>query len=233
LVNVFSANGRIFSIDCPAGAFLDGLVWTSAATNTTTRLRNVTVTNLGANHAIEFDSSGTLILENCVFEASNTTLLDIEPTGHLNLVIRNSRISSGGGGILLKPQTGGSINATFDHVTIADNTGGGIKLDTNNGLVTLDITDSNISNSGGNGINVVSGAAQGIVSVEHSVIARNGVAGIQANGFAAGVLVSNTTLDENTSGALSVVSGGRISTYGNNRIVGSAGSGFTGTVGLQ
>jgi hypothetical protein len=40
-------------------------------------------------------------------------------------------------------------------------------------------------------------------------------------------------LDSNTAGATSVVSGGRLLTYGNNHIVGSAGSGFTGTAPSQ
>jgi len=37
----------------------------------------------------------------------------------------------------------------------------------------------------------------------------------------------------NLTGATSVVAGGRVVTYGNNSIVGSSGSGFTGTASLQ
>jgi len=40
-------------------------------------------------------------------------------------------------------------------------------------------------------------------------------------------------LDSNASGALTTINGGRLLTYGNNRIVGSAGSGFTGPTPLQ
>jgi hypothetical protein len=221
-------------MDCPLGASLEGVFWNNGSNNTM-KFRNVTFTNLGGtSNAIQFFSSGALILENCIFETAPGTSLDIEPTGPLNLVIKNSRISNNAGGILLKPSAGGSINAILDHVTIADNTGGGIKIDTTNGPVTLDVTDSVVSNNGGNGINAVGYAGgQAMVSIKNSVIAKNAVAGVQANQANAGVLVQTTLFDQNATGATSVVAGGHISTYGNNSIVGSAGAGFTGTASLQ
>jgi hypothetical protein len=138
-------------------------------------------------------------------------------------------------GMLLKPfSSGGSIKVTLDHVTIVGNTGGGIKIDTTNGPVTVDITDSVISNNGGNGINAIGGAGgQNMVSIKNSVIAKNAAAGVQANGASAGVLIATTLLDQNVAGATTVVNNGHISTYGNNSIVGSAGSGFTGPAPLQ
>jgi hypothetical protein len=175
-----------------------------------------------------------VILEDCVFTDVPSAALDIEPSGPVSVVIRNSRISNSASGILLKPQPNGSINAVLDHVTIADNTGGGIKIDTTYGPVTTDIADSVISNNAGNGINAVGNAGgQAIVSIKNSVIARNGVAGVQANGVNAGVLISTTLLDQNVAGATSVVNGGNMFTYGNNDIVGLIGSGFTGTATLH
>jgi hypothetical protein len=184
--------------------------------------------------SILFYGNGTLTLENCAFMDVTETALDLEPTGPLHLVIKNCRFSDNPSGLLLKPAAGGSITATLDHVTITNNTGGGIKIDTTNGPVTLDVTDSVISNNGGNGINAVGNAGgQAIVSIKNSVIARNGVAGVQANGTNAGVLISTTLLDQNASGATSVVGGGNMFTYGNNDVVGSMGSGFTGTAPLH
>ena len=102
------------------------------------------------------------------------------------------------------------------------------------GPVTVDITDSIIRDNGGNGVNAVSpGANQSIVSIKNSVIAKNGVAGVQANEANAAILVQTTLFDQNIAGAISVVGGAHISTYGNNSIVGSAGSGFTGSAPLQ
>jgi hypothetical protein len=153
----------------------------------------------------------------------------------LDLVIRNSRISNGATvAVTLKPAPGGSINATFDHVTITKNGGGGIRLDTTNGPVTVDATDSVISNNVGNGFGVIGGAGgPAMLSVHNSVIAKNGAAGVSATGATGAAMIDTTLLDSNVSGATSVASGGHILTYGNNRIVGTAGSGFTGPATLQ
>jgi hypothetical protein len=226
-----SANVTV-DVDCPQG-FISGFEFTAGIV--TARLRHIGFRNghgLFPN-LLTFQGGGTLVLEDCVFTDATSVALDIEPNGPLNLVIRNSRTSNSGSGILLKPATGGSIKATLDHVVITGNSGGGIKIDTTNGPVTSDITDGVVSDNGGNGINAVSGANQSIVNIKNSVIAKHGVAGVQANGASAGVLVQTTLFDQNASGATSVVGGGHISTYGNNSIVGSAGSGFTGTAPLQ
>jgi hypothetical protein len=222
---------QTLKIDCPAGAYLTGLFW--GGSNETAKLRNVTFTNLGLSSAIRFTGSGTLILENCVFEESTKTVLDIEPNGPLNLVIRNSRISNNASGMLLKPAVGGSINATFDHVVITSNNGGAIKTDSTNGAVNLDITDSEISNNAANGINLVGSANQNMLNLSRTVIAKNTLTGLQTNGASAAALVETTLFDTNASGATAVVNGGRILTYGNNRTVGSPGSGFTGTAPLN
>jgi hypothetical protein len=118
-------------------------------------------------------------------------------------------------------------------VTIAGNSGGGIRLDATNGAVTADVTDSVITNNAGNGLSATGGAGAAMLSIHNSVIANNGAAGVNATGTNGAVLVDTTLLDSNGTGATSVASGGRIVTYGNNRIVGPAGSGFTGTASLQ
>ena len=53
------------------------------------------------------------------------------------------------------------------------------------------------------------------------------------NGATAAAMIDTTLLDSNASGATAVVGGGHMLTYGNNRIVGSSGSGFTGLASLQ
>ena len=229
-----NTSNQTVEIDCPAGMYSEGIFWASNVSNVTLKVRNVAFTNLGNASAIGFfGGGGTLILENCVVEASITTALDIEPTGALNLVIRNSRISNNASGILLKPAAGGSIKATLDHVVITGNSGGGIKSDSTNGIVNLDITDSEISNNAANGINLVGSANQNMLNLSRTVIAKNTLTGLQTNGASAAALVETTLFDTNASGATAVVNGGRILTYGNNRTVGSPGSGFTGTAPLN
>jgi hypothetical protein len=194
-------------IDCPEGVEqLNGNFGLSGAGVKTLRVRNMTfVGAAGSGQFLILQTGGTIILENCFFDDLPNAAIDIEPAAPLNLVIKNSRMSNSGSGILLKPGTGGSIKATLDHVTITNNSGGGIKTDSTNGVVNLDFSDGEISNNGGNGINAVAGANQNIVAIKNSVIARNGAAGVQANGVNAGVLISTTLLDQNAAGATSVV----------------------------
>jgi hypothetical protein len=227
-----------FTLDC-AGSFnfFGGSPQLGlTATNQVVKIRNLTFTGAGGGglSAIKVTGSGTLILENCVVENMSGAALDIEPTGAFNLVITNSRISNNGSGVLIKPAAGGSVTATFDGLTIADNSGGGVKTDTTNGAINLAISNSTISKNGGNGLNAVGGAfGDNILELVHDVIASNGTAGVQANGTSAAMLVNNTSILNNATGATSIVAGGRILTYGNNSIVGSAGSGFTGSAALQ
>jgi hypothetical protein len=215
-----------FEVNCPLGyasSFQIQGVQTSAT------LRGVTFPASAFLAPIIFTGSGALVIEDCAFVDEAGVALDLEPTGPLTVVVRRSRISSNGSGMLLKPGAGGSIKATFDHVVVTGNRGGGIKTDSTNGVVNVDVSNSEISNNGGNGLNAVAGANQNIVSIATSVIARNGAAGVQANGVNTGVLVATTLLDQNVAGATSVVSSGNLFTYGNNDIVGSIGSGFTAT----
>jgi hypothetical protein len=225
------------TIDCP-GTIVPGTGFglEFLAANQVIKIRNLTFdgTLTDGGPAILVTGGGTMIFENCIFENLTGNAIVIEPTSALNFVIKNSRISNSSSGILLKPSAGGSVTATFNGVTIADNAGGGVKTDTTNGPVSVDISNSTINNNGGNGMNAVGGAGgTNMLNIKNSVIARNGSAGVQANGASAAALVNNTLLDTNVAGATSAVGGGRILTYGNNSIVGSSGSGFTGTASLQ
>jgi hypothetical protein len=227
------------TIDCPGVITLFNVnnspVFTFNGTNQVVKIRNVTMNGtFGGFPAIKVTGSGTLILESCVFENMLGTALDIEPNGAFNLVITNSRISNSAAGVVIKPAAGGSVTATFNGVTIVDNTGGGMKTDTTNGQVRVDISNSTISNNSGNGLNAVSGAGgANMLNLKSDVIAGNGTAGVQANGMNAAALIDMTLLDSNANGALTTINGGRLLSYGNNHIVGSPGSGFTGTAPSQ
>jgi hypothetical protein len=222
---------KTVTIDCSGtSGSIDGITVNSGATVT---LKNFTIGGNTDNGI--FLISGTLIMENIHFIGAIVNLLNAAPSAPSRLIVRNCIFENGGSAILLKPAAGGSLSAQFDHVIIAGNSGGGIKIDTTNGPVTVDITDSVIRDNGGNGVNAVAGAGAGLntVSIKNSVIAKNGAAGVQANGANAGILLQTTLLDQNSAGATSTVGGGSLVTYSNNTIVGSAGSGFTATAGMQ
>jgi Right handed beta helix region len=231
------ANGQSYTLDCP-GVYLPAGIGFQFLGGTV-RIRHLTISGIlsaGAAPAIFVNGNTTLILEDCVFENFPAAALDIEPTPNssANLIVNNSTIRNNGSGVLLKPQTGSIITAVFDRVTIFSNTGGGLKSDSTNGSVTADISNSAIMKNGGNGLNAVGGAGgPNMFNIHNSVIAKNGVAGVQVNGATAATMLDTTLLDSNASGATSVVAGGHILTYGNNRIVGPDGSGFTGPATLR
>jgi FG-GAP repeat/Divergent InlB B-repeat domain len=150
-------------------------------------------------------------------------------TGTMNVKIQDTSASGNPIGLLSKPTGGAAAHVTIDHSSFDNNVGDGIRIDsTGGGMTEAAITGTSASVNGGNGINAVAGAYQSIVSIKNGAIARNSGVGVQANGANAGVSLGTTTLDQNTGGATSVVNGG-VTSYGNNSIVGSAGSGFTAT----
>jgi hypothetical protein len=192
-------------------------------------LKNVEMYNT-INNAIL--NAGTLIMDNVHVTECGTAVL-AQPSVASTLVVKNSLFDNCQQGVQLIPNSGGSLSAQFDHVVITNIAGGGIKTSSANGSVTVDITDSVIRSNSGNGINAVAGSSESVVSIKNSVIANNGAAGVQANGGNAGVLIQTTLMDLNAAGATSLVGGGHITTYGNNTIVGSSGSGFNGNAPLQ
>ena len=230
------SGGETDVVDCPSSTWLGPIVLYGIETEVF-KFQHIDFSGLNSLAILmrAFNAvSGTVIFDDCVIEDFTGTALDIEPAAAFNLVIMNTRISNNGSGILIKPGSGGSVTATLIGVTIDGNSGGGLKTDTTNGPVSVDISNSTISNNGGNGMNAVSGAGgANMLNIKNSVIARNGSAGVQANGTNAAALIDMTLLDSNTAGATSAVNGGRMLTYGNNHIVGSAGSGFTGTAPSQ
>jgi hypothetical protein len=228
--NTLGAIIQSVTIDCAGTAgSINGAIHITDGSVVT--LRNLTLRSVSS--AIILDN-GTVILDNVHITGSLGNAILAEPSAPSTMIVRNCVIDYGGAGVLLKPGAGGSLSARFDHVTIAANSGGGIKIDTTNGPVTVDVTDSEISSNAGNGLNAVGGAGgQVMLSISRSVIAKNGSAGVQANGANAGVMIDTTLLDSNAAGATSIINGAHILTYSNNRIVGTAGSGFTGPTALQ
>jgi hypothetical protein len=189
------------------------------------------------NNASQVNIENCLILNNSF--AGIDVLPNIDGTSQtlatsFNVKIKDSTLTGNSAGIRITPTTATPINVVVDRTAIDNNAGGGVKADgTSGGPITVSISDSSISMNPGNGVNAVGPSNNAIVNLNNNVIASNGDAGIQANGANAAVVVNNTSILNNTVGATATVSGGRQITYGNNRIIGNVGSGFTGTLSLQ
>jgi hypothetical protein len=222
---------KSLTIDCAGTAgSISGIEVNSGAVVT---LKNFT---MGGNtdNGIYF-LGGTLILENIHFIGAIVNEINALPSTPSTLIVRNCVFDHGGAAIVLKPSAGGSLSVQFDHVTVVGNTGGGIRADSSNGPISVDITDSLIADNAANGLNITSGSGtqNNMVNIIRTTIAKNGAVGIQTGGSNAAVLLNASTLDSNTSGATLVVNGGHIVSYGNNQIIGTLGSGFTGSASLQ
>jgi hypothetical protein len=221
------------TIDCSGTAGgLSGVAVNGSGVTVT--LKNLTL--CGTDPAVNL-FNGTLILDNVNLAGNFNYAINATPTGPSNLVVRNSLIDGNSpAGVLLKPQSGGSLSAKFDHVTVTHNSGAGIRADTTGGggPVTVDIADSIISDNAANGLIAVSGSGgPSLINITTSTVANNAIAGIAANGSNAGALVDKTLLDGNAGGALAISNGGRIDTYQTNRVVGAQGSAFSGALGFN
>jgi hypothetical protein len=245
------------TIDCTSGfgatpIFISGGVGISIGTpSINVTLRGLTIYGTDAPNGaqtagVSVTAEAVVRIENCrIFGVRSGPGVQITPgDGTAVIKIQDTTITNNGSGISVTPTGGARVLISVDRSRIESNNGGGIKINgaavtettfngASGGSIEADIYDTSVSFNAGNGINAIAGESQSIVSIKNSVITENGAAGVQANGVNAGVLLQTTLLDQNVAGATSVVSGGNMFTYGNNSIVGSAGSGFNHMVGLQ
>jgi hypothetical protein len=243
---------RDVTIDCPAGfgfvgdlgSGIPAVVVSGAGIRVT--LRGLVIYGNGESGVqstpqpagIQITAPATVRIENCkIYGIGGGPGILVSPTsaGTAVVKIQDSTFTRSAGGIGVTPSGGASVLLSVERSRIENNTGGGIRIDSSNaGSITADVTDSSVSFNGSNGINVVSGSggSQNVLNLSGGILASNGGAGLQANGTNAAALVKTTSLSNNAT-ALAAVGGGRILTYGNNSVVGSAGTGFTGSASLQ
>src|SRR5580704_10153842 len=188
------------TIDC-IGTTANVGPFTIDGTGITVTIKNVTIYNRNAP-AISFNNGARLYLDNVTID-DNTIALSVQAAEPTTVVVSNSTIKDNVSGVLLKPASGGSVTATFDGVTIVNNTGG-LRTDSTNGAVRVDVANSTISNNTANGIVAIGGAGgNSMMTLKNDIIASNGQAGIVVSGTTAAVLVNNSVLDSNTTGATS------------------------------
>jgi hypothetical protein len=218
--------------DTPAGLGVYALIFINAGPDDVVALRGLTVKGLPGftgESGVVISSAAQVNIEKCTFRAPPALGILVSPNSvSINVKIEDTIVTGGAGGMKISSSASAPVNVSISRSSFQNTSGGGIRIDaTPGGAITVAISDSTINFNGGNGINALAGPAQNIVSIERSIIARNGGVGVQAGGANTGVLLSDTLLDMNVSGATAVVNGGNMFTYGNNRIVGALGSGFT------
>jgi hypothetical protein len=234
------------TIDCPAGfyavlaSFIGGVGINIDGAGINVTLRNLAIYGVDTpsnpqTFGIQVNAAALVRLENCKIYGFSTAGVDVVPrSGAVTVKIQDSTITKNNAGILVAPISSASVSLSIERSRIENNAGGGVKTVTSSGAINASISESSVSYNSGNGLNAVSSAgAQNMIVLTRDIIASNGNAGIQANGTNAAALIDTTLLDSNATGATAALNGGRVLTYGNNRIVGTDGSGFTGSATLR
>jgi len=210
-------------------------------------LRGLTFNGTGVfGSAIVIANAQRVNIEDCLIEGSNSPAILVAPAifrnpslaSSISVTIRNTIIRDSYAGIKISSVPNLPVTVSISGSAIENNGGGGIRVDgTSGGPIKVAVSDSTISLNGSNGVLALSGPSGSVtVNVTRSVIASNGLYGVQSNqtsGGTAAVTVSASTLTNNGSGAVGSFGGGALLTFGDNRLVGSNGTGFTGPIALQ
>jgi hypothetical protein len=225
----------------------------SAGANDVVIIRNVRINGIqqsgspGTN-GIRFNTGAALIVENCDIFGFSTWGIDFENTtatsslSVVNTVIANNGSSANGGGVLIEPGSGATVKAGLSGVKMLNN-GVGIRVSGDNTttgtLVTIDNSQAFGNANAGFSAETGSGAGNGSVLLMLNAVdaSDNLSAGLKAQGTGASILLGNSTVSGNATGAL-LKTGGQISSYKNNQINGNTTDGtplpaVSGTGGLN
>jgi len=206
---------RSITIDC-TGTSASVTPFTISGAGVFVRIRNLTV------FGIDFGNAAALFVENCTIRNVNSGVgIRFQPTGlGAQLVVSDTIIASNGtggngAGIYVAPQSGGSAGVVLNRVTFELNTTA-MLLDSFSGGIGTVMVDSIVSSSFQNGIIVNSGSVNHL-NIRNSKLLNNVGNAIQSAGAGSLVLLDDTTVTGNQTG-VSIVAGGAMQSYRNNRI---------------
>jgi Right handed beta helix region len=211
-----------------AGVLVSGTngIIVNAGTNDVVVLRGLDFEGLGTGlNGIRFLAGAALYVEKCTIDAfngSNGLGIDFEPSGASQLyvtdtIVRNNRV---GGGILVKPGSGGSAKGVLDNVRSERNTFG-LRVES---FSNVSVKNSVLSGNSSNGLAAISTGAALNVIVDHTVLSNNAGFGILSSGNNGVVEVGDSTLSGNGTG-LGFSGNGALLSFGNNLVAGNTADG--------
>jgi hypothetical protein len=193
---------------------------------------------LPGTHGVRFLNGNSLTIENAYIQnftsaaAASGRGITFAPSGSARLIVRNTTIvnngaGAAGAGIVIQP-TGAAGNARvhLEDVRLYGNNADGLRVDTTGNTsaagIVVDMENSQITGST-NGVVVITpvGTNSAIVNVNGSSIFNNPGSALSVNGANSIIRVGNNTITTNGF-ATSIVGGGTISSYGDNRTVGNS-----------
>jgi hypothetical protein len=202
------------------------------------------LSNGSSNFGVKVFQARVVEIQNCTIRNNNTSA----PNGYgvmftpnnpggppiPQLIITDTTITSNGnlsassgGGILIQPVQGASINVTLTNDVIVDNVLG-VRADASltTGAITMTINNSTIASNAFAGVSAftVGGSGTAQVEVTRTTIADNGGAAVNANGANAIIRLNQATISGNKTGIVTANTG-VVSSAGNNLIIDNTNAG--------
>ncbi len=189
----------------------------NAGANDVVTIRGVSINGLGGlagGTGIRYQSGKQVLVENCSITGLAFNGIEVALSAPGNLVVKNTTIQgvSNGSNVqngIKQTTADGALNAVLEDVRIVGNFNG---VELVNGSVTL----SNSLVSQNSNIGILAGG--GTINIESSTMASNAV-GVQAN-TGTTIRLSNVDILNNNTG-ISILPGGTVASFGNNRIAGN------------
>lgn len=195
-------------------ANINGVV-VNAGANDVVTLRSLSIDGAGTGtNGVRFIAGAKLVVDNC-YIAGAATGIDFEPAGASKLEVNNTTINNASANaVLIQAGAAGSASAALEKVRLM-NSGFGLKVV--KGIASM--KDSVISGVATTGVKASGTTAIAKISLDDTLVSDGG-GGVNAQGAQASIFLSRSTVTNNVVG-VSVSSGGTLTSFGNNRIIGN------------
>lgn len=165
----------------------------------------------------------TVHVENCYIQNFTQEGINVNVGSSSFVSIKDTNIQNCNVGVNFTSSTGFLVG-DLDRVRVEKMTGNGVVYGTNS-FGTL--RGSWVVSNGTDGVSMGSGNISGRVNLDGCIVNNNGSAGVRSGGAGSSLIISNTSIQANSTGA--ATGGGALESHGNNQISnnGAAGSAFT------
>jgi hypothetical protein len=225
-----SIQGHGFSgISAPSG----NAITIGAGANDKISLRGLLIDGVDTgDNGILFNAGSILEVGDCVIRNFVADGIGFFPSAASTLLVSNTNVA-GNGGAGIRAAGTGNTSGVIEHVIAQANLSNGLAFGST-GTSKFTVSDSVISNTGNTGIGVASFFGNpDTVLLRNVAVSNSAQAGVLANGNAAVIWVTKSTITGNAQ-AFSTIGGGQILSFGDNSVIGNTiGSTPTNTISLE
>lgn len=186
-------------------------------------LRGLDIEGAGSgNNGIRFIAGGVLHVENCTINNFTGRGILFEPNTTAELVVRNTEIRNSvgatGGGIFVKPVTGGFARVAVDDVPLSNNSFG-MRIEGGTQAVVNRTVATGNNTQGFLAVGTAPGAAE--LNLNDCVSSNNAAAGVRTDNAGATVRISGCMITGNVQNGLLANGASAIISFGNNSVEGN------------